>query len=113
MTSVPDLVTSLQRLNAPLDGAVLTPTAPHERYPTCPVDYTTSPPCGPAHVGNSDDRDRSCILGSVMGHTMPLRYQRRLALVRSVCETIVILTDARNERQDLHAKADLREELAA
>ena len=55
-----------------------------------------------------------CVLGGVLGLTMPLRYQRRLALVRvrieeletSVCETVVASTEAREELQDLYAEAD-------
>jgi hypothetical protein len=52
---------------------------------------------------------------------MPLRYQRRLALVRvrieeiedSVSETVVVSTEAREELQDLYAEADFLEQLAA
>ena len=52
---------------------------------------------------------------------MPLRYQRRLALVRvrieelesSVSETIVVNKDAREELRDLYAEADFLEKLAA
>ena len=59
-------------------------------------------------------------MGGVLGFMMPLRYQRRLALVRvrieelesSVSETIVVNKDAREER-DLYAEADFLEKLAA
>jgi hypothetical protein len=52
---------------------------------------------------------------------MPLRYQRRLAVVRvrieeletSACETVVVTTEAREELQDLYAEADFLEQLAA
>lgn len=56
-----------------------------------------------------------------MGLTMPLRYQRRLALVRvrieeletSVCETVVVSTEAHDELRDLYFEADFLEQLAA
>ena len=62
-----------------------------------------------------------CVLGGVMDLTMPLRYQRRLALVRvrieeletSVCETVVVSTEARDELRDLYIEADFLERLAA
>ena len=46
---------------------------------------------------------------------MPLRYQRRLALVRvrieelenAVTETVVVTTEGREELRDLHVEADL------
>lgn len=60
-------------------------------------------------------------MGGVLGFMMPLRYQRRLALVRvrieelesSVSETIVVNKDAREELRDLYAEADFLEKLAA
>ena len=60
-------------------------------------------------------------MGGVLGLTMPLRYQRRLALVRvrieeleeSVSETVVVSTEAREELQDLYAEADFLQQLAA
>ena len=52
---------------------------------------------------------------------MPLRYQRRLALVRvrieelenAVTETVVVRTEARDELRDLYAEAEFLEQLAA
>ena len=52
---------------------------------------------------------------------MPLRYERRLALVRvrieeletTVYETIVVSTEAREELRDLYLEADFLEQLAA
>ena len=52
---------------------------------------------------------------------MPLRYQRRLALVRvrieelenSVSETLVASTEARDELRDLYVEVDFLEQLAA
>ena len=60
-------------------------------------------------------------MGGVLGLTMPLRYQRRLALLRvrieeletSACETVVVSTEAREELQDLYAEADFLQQLAA
>jgi uncharacterized coiled-coil protein SlyX len=60
-------------------------------------------------------------LGGVLSLTMPLRYERRLALVRvrieelenSVAETVVVSTEAREELRDLYAEADFLEQLAA
>ena len=60
-------------------------------------------------------------MGGVLGLSMPLRYQRRLALVRvrieeledSVCETVVVSSEAREELQDLYAEAAFLEQLAA
>jgi hypothetical protein len=60
-------------------------------------------------------------LGGVLSLTMPLRYERRLALVRvrieelenSVAEAVVVSTEAREELRDLYAEADFLEQLAA
>ena len=60
-------------------------------------------------------------MGGVLGLTMPLRYERRLALVRvrieeletTVYETIVVSTEAREELRDLYLEADFLEQLAA
>ena len=60
-------------------------------------------------------------MSGVIGLTMPLRYQRRLALVRvrieelenAVTETVVVRTEARDELRDLYAEAEFLEQLAA
>ena len=60
-------------------------------------------------------------MGGVLGFMMPLRYQRRLALVRvrivelesRVSETVVVNKDAREELRDLYAEADFLEKLVA
>lgn len=60
-------------------------------------------------------------MGGVTGLTMPLRYRRRLALVRvrieelenAVTETVVVSTEGREELRDLYVEADFLEQLAA